>query len=285
MKLFRYGTPDGVRPGLVDTHGGLRDLSGHLADITIEQLTDERLASIASLVAMDLPLVEGKICYAPPVGGTGKFIAIGLNYRDHSEEANLPIPSEPLLFFKATTCISGADDPIIQPPHSSQLDWELELAVVIGKRAQYVQEDQALDHVAGYCVANDVSDRGFQFQSSQWDKGKSSDTFGPLGPWLVTREEVPDPQNLSMWLDVNGQRRQEGNTRTMVFSVAQIVSYCSRYMTLEPGDVIITGTPPGVSMGMKPTPKWLQPGDVVTLSIEGMGVQHHTVVPHAGAPA
>ncbi|MFZ4876599.1 fumarylacetoacetate hydrolase family protein [Janthinobacterium sp. Mn2066] len=277
MKLFRYGEPGDIRPGIVDASGRLRDLSAHLGDVSSDVLSDAELARLSELDTSLLPEIRSSVRYAPPMSSIGKFIAIGLNYRDHAEEANLPIPSEPLVFFKPISCISGANDPIIQPPHSHQLDWELELAVVIGKRAQYVAVEQALSHVAGYCVANDVSDRGFQFQSSQWDKGKSSDTFGPIGPWLVTRDEVPDPQNLSMWLEVNGQRRQEGNSRTMIFSVAEIVSYCSRYMTLEAGDVIITGTPPGVSMGMKPQPQWLKEGDEVTLSIEGLGTQHHRV--------
>lgn len=282
MKLFRYRTAQGIRAGAVDHTGTLRQLAPHLADIGSDDLADARLAQLAQLDLQVLPVIEGPVHYAPPVRDTGKFIAIGLNYRDHAEEAGLPIPLEPLLFFKPVSCISGADDPIIQPPHSRQLDWELELAVVIGKRAQYIGVGQAMAHVAGYCVANDVSDRGFQFQSSQWDKGKSSDSFGPLGPWLVTRDEVADPQALSMWLEVNGQRRQQGNSSTMIFSVAEIIAYCSHYMTLEAGDVIITGTPPGVAMGQQPQPQWLQAGDEVTLCIEGLGMQRHVVVRQAG---
>lgn len=278
MKLFRYVKHDGVYPGMVDSSGQLRDISAHVDDVSRACLSDTELARLCELDERQLPLISTPVRYLPPISDIGKFIAIGLNYLDHAEEAGLAIPSEPLVFFKPVSCISGADDPIVQPPHSRQLDWEVELGVVIGKRARYVPVAQALEHVAGYCVANDVSDRGFQFQSSQWDKGKSSDSFGPLGPWLVTRDEVPDPQNLPMWLEVNGQRRQEGNTQTMIFSVAEIISYCSHYMTLDVGDVIITGTPPGVSMGMKPHPKWLEPGDEVALSICGLGVQRHVVM-------
>ncbi|HBP48462.1 MULTISPECIES: fumarylacetoacetate hydrolase family protein [Pseudomonas] len=278
MKLFRYVKHDGVYPGMVDSSGQLRDISAHVDDVSRACLSDTELARLCELDEHRLPLISTPVRYLPPISDISKFIAIGLNYLDHAEEAGLAIPSEPLVFFKPVSCISGADDPIVQPPHSRQLDWEVELGVVIGKRARYVPVAQALEHVAGYCVANDVSDRGFQFQSSQWDKGKSSDSFGPLGPWLVTRDEVPDPQSLPMWLEVNGQRRQEGNTQTMIFSVAEIISYCSHYMTLDVGDVIITGTPPGVSMGMKPHPEWLEPGDEVVLSICGLGVQRHVVM-------
>ncbi|GAB3587326.1 fumarylacetoacetate hydrolase family protein [Acetobacter peroxydans] len=284
MKLFRYGPPGEERPGIVDKYGKLRDLSLHISEITAETLADDQLAALQKIDPEQLPELPADIRYAVPVRDIGKFVAIGLNYRDHAEEAGLAIPSEPVVFFKATTSISGANDPIIKPPHSTQLDWELELGVVIGKRTRYVSAEEALDHVCGYCVVNDVSDRGFQFQSSQWDKGKSCDSFGPIGPWLVTRDEIPDPQNLDMWLDVNGERRQVGNSATMIFSVAEIVSYCSRYMTLAPGDVICTGTPPGVSMGMKPRPKWLEIGDEVTLSIAGLGRQHHVVTAYRGLP-
>lgn len=277
MKLFRYGQPGEERPGMLDAQGRPRDLSGHVADITAQAFADGTLEALATIDPAGLPALNGGFRYAPPIRGIGKFVAIGLNYRDHAEEANLAIPSEPIVFFKSVSAISGAGDAIVKPPHSTQLDWEVELGVVIGRRARYVAEEDALDHVAGYCVVNDVTDRAFQFQSSQWDKGKSSDTFGPIGPWLVTRDEVPDPQALAMWLDVNGERRQTGHTSTMIFSVAQIVAYCSRYMTLEPGDVICTGTPPGVAMGMKPAPQWLQVGDEVTLSIAGLGVQRQVV--------
>ncbi|KAF1013334.1 MAG: Ureidoglycolate lyase [Stenotrophomonas maltophilia] len=278
MKLFRYHAAGAIRAGILDALGRPRDLAPHLDDIGSAELSPDSLARLARIDPETLALIDGPVRHAPPVRDIGKFVAIGLNYRDHAEEANLPIPEEPLVFFKATSCISGAEDDIIQPPHSRQLDWELELAVVIGRRAQYVKAEHAMAHMAGYCVANDVSDRGFQFQSSQWDKGKSADSFGPLGPWLVTCDEVADPQALPMWLEINGERRQEGNSCTMIFSVAEIVAYCSRYMTLEPGDVIITGTPPGVAMGMQPAPQWLKPGDEVVLSIEGLGVQRHVVV-------
>ena len=216
-----------------------------------------------------------------PYVGITKFVAIGLNYSDHAKEAGMAIPTEPIVFLKATSSICGPDDDTIQPPHSTKLDWEVELGIVIGTKAQHVSEAQALDHVAGYCVVNDVSERAFQMQSSQWDKGKGYDTFGPIGPWLVTTDEITDPQNLNMWLDLNGKRMQSGNTRTMIFSCAHIVSYVSQYMTLLPGDIITTGTPPGVGMGVKPNPVWLQPGDVVTLGIEGLGQQRQKIVRHA----
>ncbi|MDA8156709.1 MAG: fumarylacetoacetate hydrolase family protein [Actinomycetota bacterium] len=278
MKLCRYGEKGQERPGLVDKNGMIRDLSAHLADINAQALDPKSLAAIAALSIAILPVVPGSPRLGIPVTRTSKYIAIGLNYRDHAEEASLAIPTEPLIFLKAINCLSGPNDDIIQPPHSTKLDWELELGVVIGSKAQYVDEPKALDYVAGYCIANDVSDRGFQFQSSQWAKGKGCDSFGPIGPWLVTKDEVPNPQNLDMWLEVNGQRRQTGNTANMIFSVAQIVAYCSRYMTLLPGDVICTGTPPGVGMGTKPEPIWLKPGDAVHLWIDGLGEQRQTVV-------
>ena len=277
MKLCRYGEKGQERPGLVDQNGVIRDLSAHLPDINAQTLDPKALAAIAALSITDLTVVPGSPRLGTPVTGTSKYIAIGLNYRDHAEEAGLAIPTEPLIFLKAINCLSGPNDNIIQPPHSTKLDWELELGVVIGSKAQYVNEANALDYIAGYCIANDVSDRGFQFQSSQWAKGKGCDSFGPIGPWLVTKDEVPDPQNLDMWLEVNGQRRQTGNSANMIFSVAQIVAYCSRYMTLLPGDVICTGTPPGVGMGIKPEPIWLKPGDVVHLWINGLGEQRQTV--------
>lgn len=280
MKLCRFGTKGLERPGRIGADGRIRDLSSHVRDIDSTILGDEQLRTLAALRDDDLPLVDADVRIGSPVTGSSKFIAIGLNYRDHAEEAGLPLPEEPIIFFKANSCLSGPNDPIIQPPHSTKLDWELELGFVIGKTAQYVDEAQALEYVAGYCVVHDVSERGFQFQSSQWDKGKGCDSFGPVGPWLVTRDEVPDPQNLDMWLEVNGQRRQAGNSRTMVFSVAQIVAYCSRYMTLQPGDIVCTGTPPGVGMGIKPDPVWLQQGDTVRLWIRGLGEQQQTVIGH-----
>jgi len=279
MKLCRFGPPGKERPGLVDTDGRIRDLSAHVTDIDASVLAPAALAELSKLDVAGLPVVEEGVRYGVPVAQVRKFIAIGLNYRDHAEEAGMAIPIEPIIFHKAISCLSGPDDDIVQPPHSTKLDWELELGVVIGSEAQYVSEANALDYVAGYCVVNDVSERAFQMQSSQWDKGKGCDTFGPIGPWLVTRDEVADPQNLDMWLDVNGERRQIGNSKTMIFSVAQIVSYCSRYMTLQPGDVICTGTPPGVGMGMKPEPQWLHPGDQIHLWIDGLGEQRQKVVP------
>jgi 2,4-diketo-3-deoxy-L-fuconate hydrolase len=283
MKLCRYGNKGSERPGLIGLDGEIRDLSNVIDDIRPDTLTPQALAVLRAIDPTSLPVVPGTPRYGAPVSGVSKFIAIGLNYVDHAEEAGLPLPTEPLIFMKATSCIGGPDDDIVQPPHSTKLDWELELGIVIGAAAQYVSEESALDHVAGYCVVNDVSERAFQFQSSQWDKGKGCDTFGPIGPWLVTKDEVPDPQNLSMWLDVNGKRMQTGNSKTMVFGVKEIVAYCSRYMTLLPGDVITTGTPPGVGMGFKPEPVWLQPGDVVTLGIEGLGAQRQQVVSHQAA--
>ncbi|MGZ5118314.1 MAG: fumarylacetoacetate hydrolase family protein, partial [Burkholderiales bacterium] len=236
------------------------------------------LNKLARIKPESLPLVSGNPRLGVPYTGISKYVAIGLNYSDHAAEAGMAVPSEPIIFMKATTCICGPNDDTIQPRGSTKLDWEVELAVVIGRRAQYVSEDEALGYVAGYCVANDVSERAFQLQSSQWDKGKGCDTFGPIGPWLVTPDEVPDPQNLDMWLDVNGERMQSGNTHTMIFGVRKLISYCSHYMTLLPGDVIATGTPPGVGMGKKPNPVWLKPGDVVTLGIDGLGVQRQKIV-------
>ncbi|MGY2167168.1 fumarylacetoacetate hydrolase family protein [Pseudomonas gingeri] len=278
MKLCRFGLPGQERPGLIDAEGRIRDLSAHVVDIDPAVLSPQSLEALARLDISALPLVEPGVRYAPPVAQVRKFIAIGLNYRDHAEEAGMAIPAEPIIFHKAISCLSGPNDDIVQPPHSTQLDWELELGVVIGSEARYVSETEALDHVAGYCVVNDVSERAFQLQSTQWDKGKGCDTFGPVGPWLVTRDEIADPQDLRMGLELNGERRQTGHSKTMIFSVAQIVSYCSRYMTLQPGDVICTGTPPGVAMGMKPEPRWLQPGDELHLWIEGLGEQRQRVV-------
>ena len=279
MKLVRYGKPGKEKPGLIDAAGKLRDLSGVVPDIGPAQLTDAALARLLKLKTDKLPLVRGKPRMGAPVNGIGKFIAIGLNYSDHAKEAGMPIPKEPIVFTKAISSIQGPDDDVMLPRGSVKGDWEVELGVVIGKQARYVTQKSALDYVAGYVLSNDVSEREFQFAAgNQWDKGKGCDTFGPLGPWLVTKDEIPNPQKLAMWLDVNGQRMQTGNTRTMIFSVAKIVSHVSEYMTLMPGDVIITGTPPGVGMGMKPQ-RFLKAGDVITLGIEGLGTQTQRVVP------
>ena len=282
MKLCRYGNAGSEKPGLVDAAGKLRDLSGVLKDLDPAALGPDALAKLAGAKPESLPLVQGNPRIGPPVGGISKYIAIGLNYSDHAAEANMQVPTEPIIFMKALSSICGPNDDTVQPKNSTKLDWEVELAVVIGRKALYVSEDRALDYVAGYCLANDVSERAFQLQSSQWDKGKGCDTFGPLGPWLVTKDEVPDPQNLDMWLDVNGQRMQSGNTKTMIFGVKKLVSYCSHYMSLLPGDVICTGTPPGVGMGKKPQPIYLKPGDVVTLGISGLGEQRQRVVAYEG---
>jgi 2-keto-4-pentenoate hydratase/2-oxohepta-3-ene-1,7-dioic acid hydratase in catechol pathway len=278
MKLCRYGRIGKEQPGLIGPDGELRDLSGLIDDLTPGHLASDQLAALAKIDPLSLPLVEGNPRLGAPVHGIQKFIAIGLNYLDHAEEAGLPIPTEPIIFLKATSCIGGPDDDIVEPIGSTKLDWEVELGIIIGAQARNVSEAQALDYVAGYCVVNDVSERAFQFQSTQWDKGKGCDSFGPIGPWLVTKDEVVDPQNLDLWLDVNGKRMQTGNTSKMIFSVRQIISYCSRYMTLQPGDVIITGTPPGVGMGMKPTPAWLKPGDIVQLGITKLGSQRQRIV-------
>ncbi|WP_411877869.1 fumarylacetoacetate hydrolase family protein [Polaromonas sp. YR568] len=279
MKLVRYGNPGKEKPGLIDANGKLRDLSSVIKDIGPDQLSDAALAKLGKLKTDKLPLVKGSPRYGSPVTGTRKFIAIGLNYADHAAESGLPIPAEPVVFMKATSCIQGPNDPIMLPKNSVKTDWEVELGVVIGKQARYVSQKSALDYVAGYCTINDVSEREFQIErGGTWDKGKGCDTFGPLGPWLVTRDEVPNPQKLSMWLEVNGKRVQNGSTKTMIFSVAKIISYVSQFMTLEPGDVITTGTPPGVGLGMKP-PVFLKKGDTMSLGIEGLGEQHQTVVP------
>ncbi len=285
MKLVRYGKPGKEKPGLIDAQGQLRDLSAVVPDITPAQLDDKALAKLARLKTDKLPLVKGKPRMGCPVQGVGKFIAIGLNYVDHAKESNLPIPKEPIVFMKAISCIQGPDDEVMLPKGSKKSDWEVELGVVIGKRARYVTQKDALSHVAGYCVVNDVSEREYQIErGGTWDKGKGCDTFGPIGPWLVTRDEVANPQALGMWLDLNGQRMQTGNTRTMIFGVAKIISYVSQFMTLEPGDVITTGTPPGVGMGVKkdgePAPIFLRRGDVMTLGIEGLGTQTQKVVAH-----
>lgn len=278
MKLVRYGRPGHEKPGLIDHEGKLRDLSGIVDDIGPAQLSDKTLAKLAKLKPAKLPAVRGKPRFGTPISGVGKFIGIGLNYSDHAAESGMPIPAEPIVFMKATTSLSGPDDDVMLPKEFSKADWEVELGVVIGTKAQYVSANSALDYVAGYCLVNDVSERAFQLERGpQWDKGKGCDTFGPVGPWLVTKDEIPNPQRLGMWLDINGERRQTGNTRTMIFSVAKIVSYLSRFMTLMPGDIIATGTPPGVGMGMKPQ-QFLAPGDEMHLSIEGLGEQRQKVV-------
>jgi 2-keto-4-pentenoate hydratase/2-oxohepta-3-ene-1,7-dioic acid hydratase in catechol pathway len=281
MKLLRFGPVGFEKPGMLDRQGRLRDLSGVVEHVTSEHLSDKELAKLAKRNAESLPLVPGKPRLGVPYLGIGKFIAIGLNYADHAAESGVPVPSEPILFSKATTCINGPNDDIVIPRGSAKTDWEVELGVVIGTKAQYVTQAKALEHVAGYCVINDVSERNFQLErGSQWDRGKGCDTFGPIGPYLVTRDEVPDPQALDMWLDVNGQPMQRGNTRTMVFGVAHLVSYVSQFMTLMPGDIITTGTPPGVGMGRKP-PQYLKAGDVITLGIAGLGEQRQNVRAHA----
>ncbi len=278
MKFVRYGSPGDERPGLLDSAGQLRDLSAVLKDIDADQLGDAAMDKLRQLNTADLPLVEGLPRLGCPIQNVGKFIAIGLNYADHAAESGMAIPAEPVVFTKATSCIQGPNDKVMLPRGSVKGDWEVELGVVIGKRARYVSEADALAHVAGYCVINDVSEREWQMEHGlTWDKGKGFDTFGPIGPWLVTRDEVPDPQQLTMWLDLNGQRVQTGNTKTMIFTVAQLVSYVSQLNTLMPGDVITTGTPPGVGMGMKP-PVFLKAGDVMSLGIEGLGEQRQEVV-------
>jgi len=282
MKLCRYGKDGFEKPGMIDGEGKLRDLSKVIAHIGPNELSPRGLKMLTKVKPESLPVVSNSPRLGVPYVGIGKFIAIGLNYSDHAKEAGMPIPSEPIVFSKATSSISGPYDDVIQPKGSTKLDWELELGVVIGSKAQYVPVDAALEHVAGYCVVNDVSERAFQLATSQWDKGKGFDTAGPIGPWLVTTDEIRDPQNLDMWLDLNGKRMQSGNTRTMIFSVAQIVSHVSQYMTLLPGDIITTGTPPGVGMGIKPNPVWLKPGDVMTLAIRGLGEQRQRVVAYPG---
>ncbi|HYQ99268.1 MAG TPA: fumarylacetoacetate hydrolase family protein [Casimicrobiaceae bacterium] len=280
MKLVRYGPPGKEKPGLIDADGKLRDLSRKVKDIDGTNLAPGELAKLRKLDPKKLPLVKGRPRLGACVATPSKFVAIGLNYSDHAKESGNPIPEHPVVFFKSQTCIVGPNDNIMAPRDSTQLDWEVELGVVIGRTARYVDAKDALRYVAGYCVVNDVSERDFQMKKSatQWSKGKGCDTFGPLGPWLVTTDEIKDPQNLGLWLDVNGQRRQTGNTKTMIFSVAELVADVSKYMTLLPGDVITTGTPPGVALGMKP-PQWLQPGDVVTLGVDGLGEQRQKVVP------
>lgn len=277
MKLLRYGPEGQEKPGLLDADGRIRDLSDQVPDIAGDVLTPEGLERLAALDPASLPVVEGSPRIGACVGQVRKFIAIGLNYADHAAESGMAVPSEPVVFSKWTSCIVGPDDDVVLPPGSRKSDWEVELGVVIGKTARQVSEAEALDHIAGYCVVNDVSEREWQLErGNTWDKGKGFDTFGPIGPWLVTRDEVPDPQDLSMWLEVDGKRYQDGSTKTMVFGVAALVAYCSRLMTLLPGDVITTGTPPGVGMGQKP-PVYLKGGEVMRLGIQGLGEQTQRV--------
>ncbi len=278
MKLCRYGKDGHEKPGIIDAQGKLHDMSKVVAGLDAESLSPRNLARIAKIKPETLPVVTGNPRLGVPYTGISKYVAIGLNYSDHAAEAGMAVPTEPIIFMKATTSICGPNDDTIMPRNATKLDWECELAIVIGSKAQYVSEEDSLKYVAGYCVANDVSERAFQLQSSQWDKGKGCDTFGPIGPWLVTTDEIPDPQNLDMWLDVNGERMQSGNTRTMIFGVRKLISYCSHYMTLLPGDVICTGTPPGVGLGKKPNPMFLNVGDVVTLGIQGLGQQQQKIV-------
>ncbi|MEM5501867.1 fumarylacetoacetate hydrolase family protein [Ahrensia kielensis] len=282
MKLIRYGDSGHEKPGMLDADGNLRDLSNHIDDIAGAALSDENLKTLAALDVDTLPLVSkanGAPRIGPCVGNVGKFICIGLNYSDHAAESGMDVPPEPVIFFKATSAICGPNDDVEIPRTSTATDWEVELGVVIGKHAKYIKEEDALEHVAGYCVINDISERDFQIKrSGQWVKGKSADTFGPIGPWLVTRDEVPDPQALNMYLDVNGKRMQDGSTATMVYGVAHVIAYLSQFMSLHPGDIISTGTPPGVGMGQKPDPIYLKAGDTMTLGIDGLGTQTQKTV-------
>lgn len=279
MKLCRHGAVGAEKPGMIDADGRIRDLSAHVADIGPDTIGQEGLAKLAAIDPASLPVVDADARYGACVSGTRHFIAIGLNYADHAAESNLPLPEEPVVFNKWVSCIQGPNDPVTIPKNSIKTDWEVELGVVIGTKASYVSETEALTRVAGYCVVNDLSERHWQQERGMtWDKGKGFPTFGPVGPWLVTADEVGDPQNLSMWLSVNGRRMQDGNSKTMVFSVAAIVSYVSQFMTLLPGDIITTGTPPGVGLGQKPEPWYLKDGDVVELGIEKLGEQRQTFV-------
>lgn len=279
MKLLRYGPKGQEKPGTLDAEGRIRDLSGLVADITPDQLWGEGLAALKAVDPETLPLVEGAPRYGVPVNGVRKFIAIGLNFADHAAESNLPIPAEPVVFTKAVSCLTGPNDDVIIPRGSEKTDWEVELGIVIGQRASYVEQADALNHVAGYVLINDVSERAYQTErGGTWDKGKGCDTFGPVGPWIVTTDEVGDVQTLDMWLNLNDNRMQTGSTRTMIFGVAEIVSYVSQFMTLEPGDLITTGTPPGVGLGQKPEPFYLKAGDVMELGIEKLGQQRQSVV-------
>ena len=279
MKLVRFGPSGREKPGILDAEGRIRDLSKVVPDLAGDALSPRGLAKIKKAAAGRLPIIKGKPRLGPCVGRVGHFIGIGLNYADHAAESGVPLPKEPVIFEKAPSSICGPNDDTISPKDATKLDYEVELGLVIGVRARYLEKSAAMDVVAGYCVANDVSERAFQHErSGQWTKGKSAETFGPLGPWLVTKDEIKDPQNLALWLTVNGESRQKGSTKTMIFDVAHLVWYCSQFMVLEPGDVIVTGTPPGVAMGMKPVPKYLEPGDVVRLGIDGLGEQQQKVV-------
>jgi 2,4-diketo-3-deoxy-L-fuconate hydrolase len=279
MKLVRYGAIGQEKPGLIDKSGQLRDLSAHVKDLDGGAYAPASLAKLAALDPASLPAVNSKPRLGAPVTGISKFVAIGLNYSDHAKETGNQIPTEPIFFLKANTALSGPNDPVEKPRGSTKLDWEVEIAAIVGTTAKYVSEADALNHVAGYCVCNDVSERNFQIERlGQWTKGKSHDTFGPVGPWLVTKDEIPDVQKLSMWLDVNGKRRQTGSTATMIFSMAQCISYVSQFMTLRPGDIVTTGTPPGVGLGQKPTPIFLKVGDEMRLGIDGLGEQRQKVV-------
>ncbi len=283
MKLLRYGPKGAEKPGMLDAQGRIRDLSGVVRDIDGSTLSEASLARLRGLNPDSLPLVEGNPRLGPCVAGVGKFMCIGLNYSDHAAETNNPLPKEPVIFAKATSSIMGPNDTVVIPRDSKKTDWEVELAFVFGKEARYVDEKDAMDYVAGYCVCNDLSEREFQIErSGQWVKGKGCDTFGPIGPYLVTRDEIPDPQNLHLWLEVNGQRMQDGSTATMVFGVRMLVSYLSRFMSWQPGDVVSTGTPPGVGMGKKPNPIFLKPGDTIRLGIDGLGEQRQNVAAYAG---
>src|SRR5215467_244432 len=279
MKLVRFGLAGREKPGIVDADGKIRDLSGVVPDIAGDALSPAGLATIRNAPIASLPVIAAGTRIGPCVGKVGNFIAIGLNYADHAAEAGMPIPKEPIIFNKAPNCICGPNDDTMTPKDSTKLDYEIELGIVIGSRARYLTQDNAMDAVAGYCLANDVSEREFQIErSGQWTKGKGSETFGPIGPWLVTKDEIKDPQNLNMQLTVNGETRQKGSTKTMIFGVAHLVWYCSQFMVMDPGDVIVTGTPPGVALGMKP-PKFLKAGDVVHLTIDGLGEQTQTIAP------
>jgi 2,4-didehydro-3-deoxy-L-rhamnonate hydrolase len=282
MKLCRYGRNGFEKPGMIDAQGQLRDLSGVVANIDQDTISPKGLARLRKIRAESLPLVRSNPRFGVPYTGITKFIAIGLNYIDHARETSFDIPTEPVIFMKATSCISGPNDDTVTPKNATKLDHEAEVGVVIGIKARYVSEEKALDYVAGYTIVNDVSERSFQFQSSQWDKGKGCDTFGPIGPWLVTSDEIVNPQTLDIWLDVNAERRQSSNTRNMIFSCAKLVSYCSHYMTLMPGDIIASGTPPGVAMGIKDRDAYLKPGDIVTLGVKGLGEQRQKIVPFKG---
>ena len=282
MKLLRHGQPGAEKPGLLDGSGVIRDLSGHIDDVAGDALGDATLAKLAGLDTSTLPAVDGASRLGPCVGHVGKFICVGLNYADHAAESGMDVPPEPVLFFKATSAITGPNDDVIIPKGSEKTDWEVELGIVIGKEARYVSEADAMNHVAGYCVVNDLSERHFQIErAGQWVKGKSADTFGPIGPWLVTRDEVADPQALPMFLEVDGHRYQDGSTRTMVYGVQHLVHYISQFMSLQPGDIISTGTPPGVGMGQNPQ-VYLKPGQTMRLGIEGLGEQTQTTVAYSG---